>query len=157
MHLCVSAEIGSHYTVETGIYMSSVAAAIFVASLATVGVVLITILIALTIMLQDCQSKSAGIVELWNYSDDYVLCKISALHVELNSLGAESVPRICKHVAVQYIKKGQYLRDLNITATLVEDYLNSAKPLSSSLDVVLIDADDFILLDPPHDNLSEPR
>ncbi|KAK1364969.1 LIM domain-containing family protein [Heracleum sosnowskyi] len=150
-------EIGGHYTVETGIYMSSFAAAIFVASLATVGVLLITILFALTIMLRDCQSKSAGIVELWKYSDDYIQCKISALHAELNSLGAKSVPHFCKHVGVQYIKKGQYMRDLNITATLVEDYLNSAKPLTDGLDVVLMDADDFILLDSHHDNLPQPR
>lgn len=108
-------------------------------------------------MLQDCQSKSAGIVELWKYSDDYIQCKMSALHAELNSLGAESVPHICKHVAVQYIKKGQYMRDLNITATLVEDYLNSAKPLTGDLDVVLMDADDFVLSDSHPENLSQPR
>ncbi|KAL1809006.1 hypothetical protein ACET3Z_025996 [Daucus carota] len=150
-------EFGSLYTTETGIYMSSLAAAIFVSSLVTAGVLLITILVALTIMLQDCQSKSAGLVELWKVSDDYIQCQMSALHAELNSLGAESVPDNCKHVAVHYIKTGQYMRDLNITATLVEDYLNCAKPRISGLDVVLMDADDFIQLYSRQDNLSQPR
>lgn len=150
-------EIGSRYTVEAGIYMTSFAAAIFVAALVSVGVLLITILMALTVMLQSCQSKSAGVVELWKSSDDYNHCKIFASHAELNSLDPDSVPAICKHVAVQYIKEGQYMRDLNLTALLAENYFNSSRPLADGLDVVLMDVDDFIASDSHYANSSQPR
>lgn len=137
--------------------MTSFSATIFVATLVSVGVLLITILMALTVMLQSCQSKSAGVVELWKSSDDYNHCKIFASHAELNNLDPDSVPAICKHVAVQYIKEGQYMRDLNLTALLAENYFNSSRPLSDGLDVVLMDVDDFIASDSHYANSLQPR
>lgn len=56
---------------ETGIYMPSFAATIFIAGLLTVGVSRISLLIALTVMLQSCRCQTAGVVEMQKSSEDY--------------------------------------------------------------------------------------
>lgn len=137
------ADISSDYAVESGIYMTSCAATILVAGLISLGALLMTMLISLTVMLQSCETKSAGAVEMWNSVDDYSDCKIFALNAELNTLDARSIPSLCKDVAIKYIKQGQYMRDLETTALLDENYLNNIKPLADVLDVVLMDIDDF--------------
>uniref|UniRef100_A0A5B6YGZ6 Acid phosphatase 1 n=1 Tax=Davidia involucrata TaxID=16924 RepID=A0A5B6YGZ6_DAVIN len=137
-------EMGSRYVVESGIYMTNFAATIFIAALVTVGVLLITLLIALTVMLQSCESKSAGIIEMSKSRDDYSYCKIFALHAELNRLDADYFPAVCKNVAIQYIKEGQYTRDLNTTMSLAENYFSIVRPLDDGLDMVLMDVDDLL-------------
>lgn len=136
-------DISSDYAVESGIYMTSCAATILVAGLISLGALLMTMLISLTVMLQSCETKSAGAVEMWNSVDDYSDCKIFALNAELNTLDARSIPSFCKDVAIKYIKQGQYMRDLETTALLAENYLDNIKPLADVLDVVLMDIDDF--------------
>ncbi|KAK3031027.1 hypothetical protein RJ639_035058 [Escallonia herrerae] len=128
---------------ESGIYMTSFAVAIFIGALVTVGLLVITLLIALTVMLQSCQSKSAGVVEMQKFGDDYNFCKIYAMHAELNSLSADSVPAFCNDVAVRSIEKGLYMKDLNLTVSMAEGYFGNVKPLDDGLDVVLMDVDDF--------------
>lgn len=136
-------EMESRYEVDSGFYMSSFAAAIFLGSLVTFGVLLFTLLVALTVMLQSCQSKSAGVVEIGKLSDDYNYCKIFFLHAELNSFEVDSFPSICKGMAMWYIKEGQYARDLNFTMLVVEGYFSSVQALDDGLDVVLVDIDDI--------------
>lgn len=145
--------MGSRYVMESGFYMTSFAATIFIAGLVTVGVLLITLLIALTVMLQSCQSKSSGVVEIRKASDDYNDCKMFALYAELNGLEADEFPSICRAFAIQYIRVGQYARDLNATMQVVENYFSSIMPLKNGLDVVLIDIDDILSSNPHHTNL----
>lgn len=140
--------MGSRYVVESGFYMTSFAAAIFVGALVTVGVLFITLLIALTVMLQSCQNRSKGVIEIQTPNDDYNYCKIFALHAELNKLGPDDFPSICGSLAIQHIIKSQYERDLNSTMWLVEKYFDSVLPLKDGLDVVLIDIDDILPSNP---------
>ena len=135
--------------------MTSFAAAVFVAALVTAGVLLLTLLVTLTVMLQSCQTKNAGVVEMYRSSDDYNYCKNFALNLELNRLNVDSLPSFCQNVAIKYIKKGQYRRELNITVFIVENYLSSRRPLGDGLDVVLVDIDDFLPSD--YSNLFRPR
>lgn len=139
-------ELGSHY--ESGFYMTSFAATIFIGALVAVGILLITLLIALTVMLQSCQSKSSGVVEVWKTSDDYNDCKAFALYAELNSLQADEFPSFCRISAIQYIRAGQYARDLNSTMWLVQNYFSSITPQNDGLDVVLVDIDDILTSNP---------
>ncbi|KAJ7964034.1 Acid phosphatase-like protein [Quillaja saponaria] len=148
-----ASELGSRYTMESGFYMTSFAATIFIAALVTVGVLVITLLIALTVMLQSCQSKSAGIIEIQRISDDYNFCKVYALHVELNGLEANDFPKVCRAFSIQYIEGGQYARDLDSTKAVVEDYFNSVRPINDDLDVVLIDIDDILSSNTQHSSL----
>ncbi|XP_058099552.1 uncharacterized protein At2g39920-like isoform X2 [Magnolia sinica] len=142
--------MGSRYIVESGLYMTSFAATVFVAALVTVGVLLVTLLIALTIMLESCQSKSTGVIEMQKASDEYEYCKIFALHAELNDLRADEFPTVCKALAIQYIKEGQYSRDLNLTMQVAESYFDTLAPNDDGLDVVLIDIDDIFPANLPH-------
>lgn len=128
--------------------MSSYAAAIFIGGLITVGVLLITFIIALSVMLQSCQSRNAGVVETAKLNDDYSYCKVFALHAELNGLEADEFPAICRGLAIQYIRDGQYARDLNFTTGLAESYFSTLTPLGDGLDVVLIDIDGIFTSNP---------
>ncbi|KAF4395689.1 hypothetical protein G4B88_013463, partial [Cannabis sativa] len=143
----------SHYVMETGFYMTSVAATIFIGAIVTVGVLMTTLLITLTVMLQSCQSRNAGVIENVKSSYDYNACKNLGLHAELNNLEASHFPMICKVFAVQYIEEGQYARDLNSTIVVVENHFKTVDPLDDGLDVVLIDIDDISSSNPQSDNL----
>lgn len=152
VYLLVS-DMGSHYVVESGFYMTSFAATIFIGGLVTVGVFLITLLIALVVMLQSCQIESSGVVQLSKSSDDYSYCRTFALHTEINSLEASELPSICKDFAIQYIKGGQYAKDLKFTMWLAENYFSTVTPLYDGLDAVLLDIDDFSISRPHYSNL----
>ncbi|XP_043697839.1 uncharacterized protein At2g39920 [Telopea speciosissima] len=140
-------EIESNY-LETGLYITSFAATISVAALFAVGLLFITLLIALAFMLQSCQSRSSGVIQLLETSNDYGYCKVFALHAELNALETDEFPKVCKTLAIQYVKEGQYLRDLKLTMSVAESYLSSLAPQNDGLDVVLIDLDDIFLSNP---------
>ncbi|KAG8644962.1 uncharacterized protein At2g39920 [Manihot esculenta] len=145
-------EVGSHYVIESGFYMTSFAATIFIGALVTVGVLFITLLIALTVMLQTCENRSKGVIEIQKPNDDYNYCKIFALHAEFNNLGLEDFPSICRSLAIEHIKGGQYERELNSTMQLVEKYFDSFVPLDDGLDVVLMDIDDILPSNPQYDH-----
>lgn len=136
-------EHGSQYMVESGFYMTTFAAVIFIGGLITVGVLLITLLVTLAVMLQSCQNRSSGVVELMKSSGDNNYCKLFALHAELNSLEADNLPEICRGLAIRYIKEGQFARDLNLSIQIVEGYFNTLTPSYNGLDVVLMDIDDI--------------
>ncbi|XP_077238809.1 HAD superfamily, subfamily IIIB acid phosphatase isoform X2 [Tasmannia lanceolata] len=142
--------VGSHYMVESGLYMTSFAATIFIAALITVGVLLVTLLITLTVMLESCENKSAGIIRLGKASDDHEYCKVFALHAELNKLEAEEFPSVCRAHTMQYIQE-QYHLDLNFTMRVAEDYFGTSTPNRDALDVVLMDIDDIFL--PQHSSV----
>ncbi|KAF7816362.1 acid phosphatase-like protein [Senna tora] len=137
-------EMGSHYVVESGFYMTSFAAIFFISGLFTVGVLLITLVVSLAVMLQSCQSRNAGVPELQSLNHDYSYCKIYALHADLNNLELHNLPKVCRALAIQYVKGGQYGRDLDTTKSLIEDFFNDIQPSDHGLDVVLIDIDDLL-------------
>lgn len=146
-------EHGSQYTVESGFYMTTFAAVIFIGGLITVGVLLITLLVTLAVMLQSCQNRSSGVVELMKSSGDNNYCKLFALHAELNSLEADNLPEICRGLAIRYIKEGQFARDLNLSIQIVESYFNTLTPSYNGLDVVLMDIDDIFASSSKYSNL----
>lgn len=147
----------SRYIMESGFYMTSLAATIFISALVTFGVLLITLLITLAVMLQSCENRSAGVVEseTQKLSYDYNTCKTLALHAELNNLDASQLPVICRTLAILYIEEGQYARDLNSSMWLVEDYFKSFTPSDDGRDVFLMDIDDIIFPSPRYANLSK--
>ncbi|KAL3820160.1 hypothetical protein ACJIZ3_006065 [Penstemon smallii] len=140
-------EMGSHYSTDAGIYMSSFAATVFLSGLVIVGVSLLSLLFALTVMLRSCQSGSSEGPEMYMSTNNYYYCRNFALHAELNSLGADSFPAICKDFITRYVKEGHYRRDLNITVGIVEDFFSSLKPQNDGRDIVLMDVDDLLVSD----------
>ncbi|XP_042013449.1 uncharacterized protein At2g39920-like isoform X1 [Salvia splendens] len=137
-------ETGSRYTSEAGIYMSSFAATVFVSGLVTVGISLFSLLVALTVMLNSCERQNSGVLEMNRKTPSYDYCWNLALHAELNSLNEDIFPEICHDINAQYVKEGQYKKDLNIVFTIAEEFFSSIKPQGDGRDVVLMDADDFL-------------
>ncbi|XP_028792676.1 uncharacterized protein At2g39920 [Neltuma alba] len=141
--LSSGSEMGSRYIVESGFYMTSFAATIFITGLVTAGVLLITLLVSLAVMLQSCQSKHAGVIELQSMNDYYSYCKICAMHAELNNLQGYNLPKVCRAPAIRYVKGGQYAADLDSTMSLIEDHFSLVKPSDDVFGVVLIEIDDL--------------
>lgn len=135
--------MGSHYAYESGVYMSSFAATVLVAALVTTGILLLTLLVALTVMLNSCQSRSTEIIELFKTSDDRDYCNAFAFHAELNNLKANKFPTVC----TRYRNVDQFLRNLNLTVQFAENYFSTLKPNDDGLDVILMDVDDLFLPD----------
>lgn len=147
-------EIGSQFVIENGVYMSSFAATVFVAALVTIGILMLTLLISLTVMLDSCQSRQTGVVKKSKTSVHYDYCKIYAFHAELNNLEVDEFPAICKQYALYYTEEGQFLRDVNLTTQIIENYFSNLKPDDDHLEVILMDADDLFLLDITDSNVS---
>ncbi|XP_037494589.1 uncharacterized protein At2g39920 isoform X3 [Jatropha curcas] len=101
-------------------------------------------------MLQSCQNRSKGVIEIQKLNDDYNYCKIFAIYAELNNLRQIEFPTICMSLAMQHIIESQYGRDLNSTMWLVDKYFDSFMPLNDGLDVVLMDLDEFLPSIPPY-------
>ncbi|KAF5205626.1 HAD superfamily, subfamily IIIB acid phosphatase [Thalictrum thalictroides] len=131
---------------ESGIYITPYAAAMFVAAMVTIGVLFITIVATLTVMLRSCQNRNPGVLQLGERSDEYNYCKMFILHAELNRLKVDEFPSICKTHAIHYFKGAadQYLRDLNWSIWVINSYFNSIKPEADGLDVVLVDLNDIL-------------
>lgn len=130
---------------ESGVYMSSVAATVFVASLVTVGVLMLTLLLAITFMLNSCQGRSSGDIQHVRMSDEYELCNAFASHAELNDMDMNEFPTICKQFSLAYENEGRFLRDLNLSVQLAESYFSTLEPDDEHLDVILMDVDGIVL------------
>ncbi|CAI8596879.1 unnamed protein product [Vicia faba] len=137
-------DTSSHYGLDSGFYMSSFTATIFVVSLVTLGVLLITLLVSLVIMLQSCQSKSTGVIELVNMNNYYSYCRVYSLHAEINRLERYDLPNICRDLTIHYIKGGHYAKELNLIVSMIDDYFKNLRPSDNGLDVVLLDIDDIV-------------
>ncbi|KAL4388374.1 hypothetical protein GQ457_09G030250 [Hibiscus cannabinus] len=150
-------EMGSRYITESGFYMTSFAATIFIASLVTIGVLLVTLVVSLALMLQSCESRSKGVVGIEKASHSY--CEILALHGELNGFKHDEVPPVCMSLAVRYIKEGGYARDLDFTMQMIQSFFDTISPSNDR--VVLMDIDDILAPDPrsnePSSNLKQRR
>lgn len=132
--------------VESGFLVSSFTATMFIGVLVTVGIVLISLIIVLTVMLQSCESKNSGVVQSHAFVDYHRICNTHAQHAELNGLKAHDCPPFCGDLAKQYIKGGLYARELNVTNAVIQSYLGAVAAVDNGLDVVLMDADDILSL-----------
>ncbi|XP_039035994.1 uncharacterized protein At2g39920-like [Hibiscus syriacus] len=141
-------EIGSRYNIESGFYMTSYAATIFIAGLLVTGVLLVTMVVSLAVMLQSCESRSKGMVKIEKERDSHRYCQILTLHGELNGFKPDEVPPFCRSLAIRHIKAGGYARDLDFAMRMIDSFFDSILPLNNSVDAVLMDIDDILVLDP---------
>lgn len=132
--------------------MSAFAATSFISGLLTVGISVFSLLVALIVMLNSCQSRGSGVLEMNKNTPGYDYCWNWALHVELNSLSGDLFPTICDDINTQYVKEGHYKKDLNIAVTIAEEFFSCIRPQGDGRDVVLMDADDFLTSEPVYVN-----
>ncbi|CAN8317413.1 unnamed protein product [Cochlearia groenlandica] len=151
-----NSEMGSRFSIDSGCYMTSLTATIFISSLVTFGVLMLTLLVAISTMLQSCENRNSSFVKVQRLVDDesFSYCKILSLHSKLNRFQEEEeeessieLPLLCRDVALQRIKQGIYLRELNFTIQMVLTYFQSIKPMKDNRDVVVFDIDEINLLE----------
>lgn len=135
--------VSSSSRMEPGIYMSFLAATVFVGALATLGLLLVTLLIFLTVMLQSCEARSKGVVEISSSANVSNYCSMFSLHAELNDLDFDEFPVVCRDIVVDYINGGQYANDLKGAIELAENYLDNMKSVDDD-GLVLMDIDSFL-------------
>ncbi|MQL85018.1 hypothetical protein Taro_017520 [Colocasia esculenta] len=139
-------DAGSHYAIESGFYISSFAAIIFVSGITIVGVLLLSLVVALVVMLQSCENHQSSVFQQWRNNDMFDYCNIFASHMELNNLESEEFPAVCKAYANSYTNEGQYLMELNMSIQVAENYFSVVTP-ENNFSVILMDVDDIL---PPH-------
>lgn len=127
--------------------MSAFAATVLVSGLVTVGISVLSLLVAFAVMLNSCERQNSGVLEMCRNTQSYDYCRNLALHAELNSLSEDPFPEICTDINTWYVKEGQYKKDLNITVAIAEEFFSSTRPQDDGRDVVLMDADDFLTSD----------
>ncbi|KAL7107701.1 hypothetical protein ACP275_06G071100 [Erythranthe tilingii] len=137
-------EMGSQYTTEAGIYMSSFAATVLISGLVTLGISIMSLLVALTVMLNSCENKNSGVVEIYRNGQSYDYCRTFAHHAEINGLGSDIFPPICEDINTQYINEGLYTRDLKIAVAIAEEFFSTVRSEMDGSDFVLMDADDLL-------------
>ncbi|CAI0411045.1 unnamed protein product [Linum tenue] len=152
-----SEEMRSRYVMESGFYMTSFAATMFIALLVTVGVLMISLLILLTVMLQSCENRSKGVIEQMTLQQRPTTSFLKSYHncrsfAELNNLKSpDLLPPMCWDRIVDHhnqpVAGGEYERDLTASLWVVEGYFDGVKPSDDNGQdaVVLIDIDNSII------------
>lgn len=123
---------------DTGIYLSSLAVTIVLSALATIGILLFTLVVTLAIMLGQCQDKPV-VVNKPNR------CESFALNGELNNLQNWMLPQECVEHAANYVDSGQYYVDFALAIDAARTYLRSVVVESDGFDMVVLDLDDTML------------
>lgn len=124
---------------DTGIYLSSLAVTIVLSALATLGILLFTVVVTLSILLGQCQDKPL-IVDQPNQ------CASFALNAEVNNLQNWTLPQDCITNAQVYIDSGQYYLDFATSIDAARSFLRAAVvDESDGLDMVILDLDDTML------------
>eukprot|EP00249_Psilotum_nudum_P019512 c27288_g1_i1 orf=380-1309(-) len=140
-------ERGSRYVLldDSGVYLSSVAVTIFLSATATIGIVLLTFVVTLAVLLASCDKKADPVMER-AILDASERCHSFKINVELNNVRDWSLPAECEVYISEYLKNGQYQIEVQGAADAARQYLKTVPPKSDSLDVVIMDIDETILL-----------
>jgi len=124
---------------DLGVYLSSVAVTVLMAVMATIGIILFTLVVTLAVMLGKCQKAP-----LPNP------CASFALNTELNNLQGLLVPQDCKSFVATYVDSGQYLTDFAVAVEAARTYLNTIDAGDDGMDLVVLDIDETALSNVPY-------
>lgn len=124
---------------DTGIYLSSLAVTIVLSALATLGILLFTVVVTLSILLGQCQDKPIAV-------ENPNQCASFALNAELNNLQNWTLPQDCVTNAQLYVESGQYYLDFAHAVDAAQAFLRAAVTESADgRDMVILDLDDTML------------
>jgi len=150
--LVSAADFGSRYGFgnayvqldDAGIYLSSLSVTILLSALATLGIILFTLVITFAVLLGQCQKSQPEVVK----SPDS--CASFRLNGELNNLQGWIVPPECEHFVTQYVDSGQYLVDFAVGVDAGKQYLKPIVLEGGGLDLIVLDIDDTCLSHIPY-------
>lgn len=144
---------------DTGVYLTSLAVTILITAIATIGILLITLIITLSILFANCQSKADVVIKQGSRALERVdVCRSFALNFELNNLrGNDVFPSMCEEYVFHYMRSGQYENDVKGTIRAAESYWNSVIPSADGFDAVVMDIDETALSNVPYYNSFQLR
>lgn len=123
---------------DSGIYLSSLAVTIVLSALATLGILLFTVVVTLAILLGQCQDKPIIL-------DKPNQCASFALNADLNNLQNWILPQDCIINAEVYVDSGQYFLDFALAIDAARTFLRAAVVEPDGRDMVILDLDDTML------------
>lgn len=124
---------------ETGVYLSSLAVTIILSALATLGILLFTVVVTLSIVLGQCHDRPVT-------ANKPNQCASFALSAEVDNLQNWTLPQDCITNAALYVNSGQYDLDFSLAIDAARAFLRSSvADVSDGRDLVALDLDDTML------------
>jgi hypothetical protein len=121
---------------DLGVYLSSVAVTVL---MATVGVILLTLVVTLAVLLGKCPKQSLP-----------SSCASFSLNGEMNNLQGYVLPRECESFVARYVDSGQYYADFALAVQAARLYLNTIQAGEDRRDIVIFDVDETSLSNMPY-------
>jgi hypothetical protein len=156
--LAESSQFGSRYIQvdDSGVYLSSMVVTVLVAAIATIGILLFTLVITLSVLLGSCQGQplSVNILSpLNNARKSSFSCDSFILNAEVNNLQGWIVSEECVGTVAKYMRGGQYYTDFAGAIAAAADYLSGLPLKGDGSEVVVMDIDETALSNLPYYNI----
>ena len=101
---------------DLGVYLTSLAVTVLISAIATIGILLLTLVITLAILLASCQSRPDVVVKQGRVAEGFDACSSFTLNFELNNLrNNDALPRVCEAYVFHYMGSAQYENDVKGT------------------------------------------
>ncbi|KAL3696588.1 hypothetical protein R1sor_010664 [Riccia sorocarpa] len=144
-------DFGSRYIQvdDTGVYLSSLVVTVLVSAVATIGILLFTLVVTLSVMLGSCQGQPVAVgadisMRAADISMRKLKCESFIMNAEVNNLQGWVVPRECKRNVAAYIESAYHV-DFAGAIHAASDYLKTVEVQGDGLDVVVMDIDETAL------------
>lgn len=124
---------------DLGVYLSSVAVTVLMGVIATIGIILFTLVVTLAVMLGKCQKAPQP-----------NSCASFVLNSEMNNLQGYLVPPECETFVATYVDSGQYLTDFAVAVESARTYLNAIDNGDDGMDLIVLDIDETALSNIPY-------
>lgn len=124
---------------DLGVYLSSVAVTVLMGVIATIGIILFTLVVTLAVMLGKCQKAPQPNA-----------CASFVLNSEMNNLQGYLVPPECKSFVATYVDSGQYLTDFAVAVESARTFLNAIDNGDDGMDLIVLDIDETSLSNVPY-------
>ncbi|MCO5613363.1 hypothetical protein L7F22_067639 [Adiantum nelumboides] len=135
---------GSRFSLTdgSGVFLSSLALTIIVSAIATVGIVLVAVIITLAVLLSSCDSRSTLTLQK---QVDPGFCTSFRLNLELSNVQDWAIPSTCEDYMLDYVHGGQYSRDIEVSVDSARSYLRTLKVQHDEKNAVVLDVDETAL------------
>ncbi|KAL2643310.1 hypothetical protein R1flu_010897 [Riccia fluitans] len=137
-------DFGSRYIQvdDSGVYLSSLVVTVLVSAVATIGILLFTLVVTLSVMLGSCQGQPVAVgADMRIRSSN---CESFIMNAEVNNLQGWVVPSECKSNVAAYMEV-KYHIDFAGAIEAASDYLKTVRVQGDGLDVVVMDIDETAL------------
>lgn len=124
---------------DLGVYLSTVAIHVLMGIVATIGIIVLTLVVILSLKLSKCHKNS-----LPNS------CASFALNAEMNNLQGYLLPPECRTFVASYVHSGQYYVDFAVAVEAARQYLNTLQVHQDGRDLVVLDIDETSLSNMPY-------